>query len=71
MFIELGNIHADWRNIYIGKTQHTLKKGMDGDFSYFQFFKNVQNSDSFTSHYQLLEYEELIKYKILIEITRK
>ena len=51
MFIELGNIHTDWRDIYIGKTQHTLKKGMDGDFSYFQFLKNVQNSDSFTSHY--------------------
>ena len=39
MFIELGNIHTDWRNIYIGKTQHTLKKGMDGDLSFFQFLK--------------------------------
>ena len=38
--------------IYIGRTQQTLKKRMDGHFSDLQrLLKNGQNSDSFAAHF--------------------
>ena len=38
--------------IYIGNTQQTFKKRMDGNFSDLQrLLKNVQKSDSFSAHF--------------------
>ena len=39
-------------SIYLGKTQQTLKKIMDGHFSnLLSLLKNGQNSDSFAAHF--------------------
>ena len=38
---------------YIGNTQHTLKKIMDGHFSnLLRLLKNGQESDSFAAHFE-------------------
>ena len=38
--------------IYIGNTENTFKKRMDGHFSYLQrLLKNGQKSDSFDAHF--------------------
>ena len=41
-----------YEDIYLGKTQQTFKKIMDGHFSnLLRLFKNGQKSDSFDAHF--------------------
>ena len=57
-----------YEDIYIGNTQHTFKKIMDGHFSDLQrLLKNKQKSDSFAAHFvqhfnTTTSYTDLRKY---------